>query len=63
MSHMATERGKAAVVTESASGIGQAIRRTQMPADLTGVLSFLVSDAAGFMTGQTLAVHGGAVRE
>lgn len=51
------------MVTESASGIGQAIRRTQMPADLTGVLSFLVSDAAAFMTGQTLAVHGGAVRE
>ena len=40
----------------------QAIRRTQVPGDLIGVLSFLVSDAAAFMTGQTLVVDGGAVR-
>lgn len=41
---------------------GQAIRRTQVPEDLTGALSFLASDGAGFITGQTLAVDGGAVR-
>jgi NAD(P)-dependent dehydrogenase (short-subunit alcohol dehydrogenase family) len=40
----------------------QAIPRTQTPEDLTGALAFLVSDAAGFITGQTLAVDGGGVR-
>jgi NAD(P)-dependent dehydrogenase (short-subunit alcohol dehydrogenase family) len=40
----------------------QAIKRTQVPADLTGALAFLVSDEAAFMTGQTLVVDGGAVR-
>ena len=40
----------------------QAIKRTQMPEDLTGTLSFLVSDDAAFMTGQTLYVDGGWVR-
>ena len=40
----------------------QAIKRTQMPEDLTGALSFLVSDDAAFMTGQTLYVDGGWVR-
>jgi NAD(P)-dependent dehydrogenase (short-subunit alcohol dehydrogenase family) len=41
---------------------GQAIKRTGEPSDLTGALSFLVSDQAGFITGQTLAVDGGSVR-
>lgn len=40
----------------------QAIPRTEAPADLTGALAFLVSDDAGFITGQTLAVDGGQVR-
>lgn len=40
----------------------QAIPRTETPADLTGALSFLVSDDAGFITGQTLPVDGGQVR-
>jgi NAD(P)-dependent dehydrogenase (short-subunit alcohol dehydrogenase family) len=40
----------------------QAIHRTQTPADLTGALSFLVSDEASFITGQTIPVDGGAVR-
>ena len=40
----------------------QAIKRTQTPSDLTGVLSFLASDGSAFMTGQTVAVDGGAVR-
>ena len=41
---------------------GQAIKRTQLPADLVGALSFLVSDEASFITGQTLVVDGGWVR-
>jgi NAD(P)-dependent dehydrogenase (short-subunit alcohol dehydrogenase family) len=41
---------------------GQAIARTEEPGDLAGALAFLVSDDAAFITGQTLAVDGGAVR-
>lgn len=40
----------------------QAIKRTGMPQDLAGVVSFLVSDAASFVTGQTLLVDGGLAR-
>jgi NAD(P)-dependent dehydrogenase (short-subunit alcohol dehydrogenase family) len=40
----------------------QAIKRTQTPADLVGTVSFLTSDDAAFMTGQTLYVNGGLVR-
>ena len=40
----------------------QSITRTQMPDDLSGVMSFLVSDDARFITGQTLVVDGGLVR-
>src|SRR4051794_2074226 len=40
----------------------QAIKRTGMPDDLAGVISFLVSDAASFITGQTLLVDGGLAR-
>jgi NAD(P)-dependent dehydrogenase (short-subunit alcohol dehydrogenase family) len=40
----------------------QAIKRTQMPDDLVGTLSFLTSDDAAFLTGQTLYVDGGWVR-
>lgn len=39
----------------------QMIKRAQLPEDITGALSFLCSDGAGFMTGQTLHVDGGAV--
>jgi len=39
----------------------QAIQRTAVPEDIVGALQFLTSDAAGFMTGQTLCVDGGAV--
>jgi NAD(P)-dependent dehydrogenase (short-subunit alcohol dehydrogenase family) len=41
---------------------GQAIKRTQEPGDLVGACSFLTSDDASFITGQTLVVDGGWVR-
>ena len=37
----------------------RAIPRVQVPADVAGTVLFLASPAAGFMTGQTLAVDGG----
>jgi NAD(P)-dependent dehydrogenase (short-subunit alcohol dehydrogenase family) len=40
----------------------QVIKRTQEPSDLTGATSFLTSDDAAFITGQTLVVDGGWVR-
>jgi NAD(P)-dependent dehydrogenase (short-subunit alcohol dehydrogenase family) len=40
----------------------QAIKRLQLPADLTGTLAFLVSDDAAFITGQTFWVDGGLIR-
>ncbi len=40
----------------------QAIKRPEVPEDLVGVVSFLTSDDAAFMTGQTLNVDGGRVR-
>jgi NAD(P)-dependent dehydrogenase (short-subunit alcohol dehydrogenase family) len=40
----------------------QAIARGEVPEDLVGVASFLTSDDAAFMTGQTLNVDGGRVR-
>lgn len=40
---------------------GRAIRREQQPEDITGTVSFLLSDAARFVTGQLLPVNGGFV--
>lgn len=40
----------------------QVIKRPGEPGDLVGALSFLVSDDAAFITGQTLVVDGGRVR-
>lgn len=40
----------------------QAIKRPQVPEDLVGILSFLASDEASFITGQTIYVDGGKVR-
>jgi NAD(P)-dependent dehydrogenase (short-subunit alcohol dehydrogenase family) len=37
----------------------QFIPRTEEPADLVGVLSFLASDDARFVTGQVINVDGG----
>jgi NAD(P)-dependent dehydrogenase (short-subunit alcohol dehydrogenase family) len=40
----------------------QAIKRGEVPEDLVGTVSFLTSDDAAFITGQTLNVDGGRVR-
>lgn len=38
----------------------QCIKRAQAPDDLLGTVLFLLSDGAGFLTGQSIAVDGGA---
>lgn len=40
----------------------QSIKRSGTPDDVVGVISFLVSDDAGYMTAQTLVVDGGLAR-
>lgn len=40
----------------------QAVKRNGVPEDLTGLMTFLVSDEASFITGQTLLVDGGGSR-
>lgn len=40
----------------------QTIKRTETPLDLVGTISFLASDDAAFLTGQTIFVDGGVVR-
>jgi 3-oxoacyl-[acyl-carrier protein] reductase len=40
---------------------GQTIQRNLVPADLTGTMAWLLSDASAFVTGQTIAVDGGTV--
>ena len=40
----------------------QAIKRVETVADLVGVVAFLASDDAVFVTGQTIFVNGGLVR-
>ncbi len=40
---------------------GRAIGRAQLPEDVCGAVTYLLSDAAGFVTGQLLAVNGGFV--
>jgi NAD(P)-dependent dehydrogenase (short-subunit alcohol dehydrogenase family) len=40
----------------------QSIKRSEVATDLVGAVSFLASDDAAFMTGQTLYVNGGLTR-
>src|SRR6202158_5959031 len=40
---------------------GQTIQRNLQPSDLAGTMLWLISDARGFVTGQTIAVDGGTV--
>jgi NAD(P)-dependent dehydrogenase (short-subunit alcohol dehydrogenase family) len=40
----------------------QAIKRAEVPEDLVGTLSYLCSEDAAFVTGQTISVDGGLVR-
>ncbi|MFC3677992.1 SDR family oxidoreductase [Ferrovibrio xuzhouensis] len=40
---------------------GRAMQRAQMPDDVTGAAVYLLSDGAGFVTGQLLPVNGGFV--
>lgn len=39
----------------------RALRRPQLPDDVTGAVTFLLSERAGYITGQTLLVDGGFV--
>lgn len=39
----------------------RAIKRAQVPEDITGIATFLLSDAASYITGQTIVVNGGFV--
>jgi NAD(P)-dependent dehydrogenase (short-subunit alcohol dehydrogenase family) len=48
------------LVNALTAGVGHDARLG--PADLVGTLSFLASDEASFITGQTLVVDGGWVR-
>lgn len=41
--------------------LNRALARSQQPEDLTGAVRFLLSDAAAYITGQTLLVDGGFV--
>jgi NAD(P)-dependent dehydrogenase (short-subunit alcohol dehydrogenase family) len=57
---LAGSQGEAGLF-EMAKG-AQAIKRTELPEDLVGTVSFLSSDDSAFMTGQTLVVDGGWAR-
>jgi NAD(P)-dependent dehydrogenase (short-subunit alcohol dehydrogenase family) len=46
----------------AANASTQAIKRPEVPQDLVGTVSYLTSDDAAFITGQTLNVDGGRVR-
>jgi 3-oxoacyl-[acyl-carrier protein] reductase len=55
MTEKLPDAAKEALVTQSALG------RAGTPKDVGGVVAFLCSDAAGYVTGQTIVVDGGVV--
>lgn len=54
------EREAPEVVAQTVAS--QAIPRVALPADVLGAVEFLASDAAAFMTGQTMVVDGGTIK-
>jgi NAD(P)-dependent dehydrogenase (short-subunit alcohol dehydrogenase family) len=46
----------------AAAAANQSVPRTQVPDDIVGTLSFLTSDDAAFVTGQTISVNGGLIK-
>lgn len=48
--------------TEEANIASRSLKRRAVPGDLVGPVRFLLSDAAEFVTGQTLCVDGGSVK-
>ncbi len=50
-----------AVVTGGSSGVGKAILRAGTPDDVARVVELLASPKAGYVTGQTIWVDGGAL--
>ncbi len=55
-------RGMSAEDAFKAVASRQAIRKTGVPADYVGLVSFLASEELGYITGQTFYVDGGLVR-
>lgn len=58
----ATPMIKDMAYTEKANIASRSIKRRAVPDDLVGPVRFLLSDAAAFVTGQTLCVDGGSVK-
>lgn len=55
-----TEAALGAIPGAATYGVDRgSIKRAEQPEDLVGVVAFLASDEAGFITGQTLVVDGG----
>lgn len=48
------------VIGDVARRTSRSIQRDQVPSDLVGTLLYLASDAAAFVTGQTIVVEGGS---
>ena len=58
-SERAIEGWKVAGVDRERLGAGSAVGREGVPEDIARAIHFMASDAASFITGQTLAVDGG----
>lgn len=55
-----TEASKSVMPNAEEYGVARgAIKRTEQPDDITGLLVFLASEASNFITGQTMIVDGG----